>query len=131
MVLRALAIWLLLLVTAVTLAIFREAVLTPRVGPDGSHLLGTALAVAVMATIIGLSLPWVVPGLEVRSLGALGVGWTLLTVAFEFLFGHYVMGHPWSRLLHDYNLLAGRVWVLVLLTTLFSPILLGRLIPRG
>jgi hypothetical protein len=29
------------------------------------------------------------------------------TVAFELTFGHYVMGHPWSRLLADYNLLAG------------------------
>jgi hypothetical protein len=29
---------------------------------------------------------------------------------FEFLVGHYVMGHPWSRLLHDYNILAGRLW---------------------
>ena len=131
MVLRGLAIWVVLLVTAVLLASFREGVLTPRVGASGSHLLGTALAVAVMATIIGMTLPWVVPGLEDRHLWALGAGWTLLTVAFEFLFGHYVMGHPWSRLIHDYNLLAGRVWALVLLTTLFAPIVLGRLIARN
>ena len=113
MVMRALTVWLLLLVTALVLAVFREGVLTPRVGPQASHLLGTALAVAVMATVIGISLSWVVPGLEVRSLWALGFGWTGLTVAFEFVFGHFVMGHPWSRLLHDYDLLAGRVWVLV------------------
>ena len=73
----------------------------------------------------------VVPELGVRTLWTLGVAWTVLTVAFEFLFGHFVMGHPWSRLLHDYNLLAGRVWLLVLLTTLLAPVLLGRLFPRG
>jgi len=131
MLLRAMAIWLLLLVTAIALAGFREGVLTPRVGPEASHLLGTALVVAVMAIVIGVSLPWVVPELGVRTLWTLGVAWTVLTVAFEFLFGHFVMGHPWSRLLHDYNLLAGRVWLLVLLTTLLAPVLLGRLIPRG
>jgi hypothetical protein len=131
MLLRALTVWLLLLGTALVLAVFREEVLTPRVGPQGSHLLGTALAVASMATVIGLSLPWVVPDLDNRSLWALGLGWTGLTVAFEFVFGHFVMGHPWSRLLHDYDLLAGRVWVLVLLTTLLAPVLLGRVIPRA
>jgi len=52
-------------------------------------------------------------------------------VAFEFLFGHYVMGHPWSRLVQDFNLLAGRVWALVLLTTLFAPIVPGRLMARN
>lgn len=131
MLLRALLVWFGLLVTAIALAVFREGILTPRVGPDGSHLLGTALAVAAMATVIGVSVPWIVPGLEARSLWTLGVSWTLLTVAFEFVFGHFVMGHPWSRLFHDYNLLAGRVWLLVLLTILFAPVVLGRLIPRG
>lgn len=130
MAFRALAIWFLLLVTAILLAIFREGVLTPRVGDHGSHLLGTALAVAFMATIIGVTLPWVMPGLQSRPLWILGISWTVMTVAFEFLFGHYVMGHPWSRLFHDYNLLAGRVWVLVLLTVFLAPVILGRLIPR-
>lgn len=51
----------------------------------------------------------------------LGLTWLILTVGFEFLFGHFVMGHPWARLLHDYNLLAGRVWILVLLWIAASP----------
>ena len=44
---------------------------------------------------------------------AIGVIWVGLTVAFEFIFGHYVMGNPWSRLLSDYNIFTGRVWILV------------------
>jgi hypothetical protein len=46
-------------------------------------------------------------------------------VGFEFRFGHYVMGRSWSRLLADYNLFAGRVWVLVLLTVLCMPLIAG------
>ena len=38
-----------------------------------------------------------------------------MTVAFEFGFGHFVAGHSWQRLLGDYNLLEGRVWLLFLL----------------
>jgi hypothetical protein len=39
----------------------------------------------------------------------LGLVWLGITVAFEFLFGHYVAKRPWSELLRDYNLFAGRV----------------------
>jgi hypothetical protein len=48
---------------------------------------------------------------------ALGVGliWLAMTVCFEFLFGHYVAGHSWSRLLRDYDIFAGRIWVLLLI----------------
>lgn len=52
---------------------------------------------------------------------AIGCIWLMLTPSFEFLFGHYVMGHPWSRLLYDYDLFAGRVWFLVLVITALLP----------
>jgi len=60
-----------------------------------------------------------------RILSALGI-WLVLTVAFEFLFGHYVAGQPRKKLLADYNLLAGRLGVLILVTLLFTPVLAGR-----
>jgi hypothetical protein len=57
----------------------------------------------------------------------LGLSWLVLTVVFEFLFGHFVMGHPWSRLVYDYNILAGRVWILVLFWITASPSIFYRL----
>ncbi len=45
-----------------------------------------------------------------------------MTIAFEFGFGHFVAGHSWGRLLADYNLLTGHVWVLFLLWVLVVPI---------
>lgn len=53
----------------------------------------------------------------------IGALWLALTIAFEFLFGHYVMGHPWERLLHDYNLATGRLWVVVLVWITAAPAL--------
>lgn len=63
---------------------------------------------------------------------ALSVGgiWLGLTILFEFVFGHYVVGHPWSALLHDYNVLAGRLWVLVLGWTGIAPYVFYRLTSR-
>jgi hypothetical protein len=57
----------------------------------------------------------------------IGLIWLGLTVVFEFLFGHYVMGNPWERLLHDYNLLAGRVWVFVLIWITIAPYVFYRI----
>lgn len=47
--------------------------------------------------------------------------WLTATVVFEFGFGHYVIGHSWDRLLRDYNLLEGRVWLLFLTATTVIP----------
>ena len=53
---------------------------------------------------------------------AVGLVWLVLTVAFEFIFGHYVAHQPWQRLFQDYNVFAGRLWVLVLLSVALLPI---------
>lgn len=58
---------------------------------------------------------------------AIGVLWLGLTIAFECLFGHYAAGLSWRRLLHDYNILAGRVWALVLLWVAVAPYVFFRL----
>jgi len=52
---------------------------------------------------------------------AIGGIWLALTIGFECIFGHHVMGHPWRQLLHDYNLLKGRLWVLLLIWTAIAP----------
>jgi hypothetical protein len=49
-----------------------------------------------------------------------------MTVAFEFLAGHYIFGSPWDRLLEDYNLFGGRIWLLVLATSAFAPLIMAR-----
>jgi len=62
-----------------------------------------------------------------RQAITIGLIWLLLTVTFEFLFGHYVMGHPWSRLLHDYNILEGRLWAVFLIWITVAPYAFYRL----
>ena len=125
MVFRATLIWLLLLVVAVGSGILRAEFLTPRMGEQSAHVIGTLVVVAVFGLAIWYSTPWIVPGLDRRALAWLGIGWVVATVAFEFLFGHYIAGHSWTRLTADYNLAAGRLWVLVLLTVLLMPSVAG------
>jgi hypothetical protein len=62
---------------------------------------------------------------ELESAGqALLVGliWISITIVFEFIFAHYVVKKTWSTLFHDYNILKGRIWLLVPLWTFFAPV---------
>jgi hypothetical protein len=47
--------------------------------------------------------------------------WLGLTLAFEFLAGHYLFRQSWDRLLADYNVARGRIWPLVLVVTAAAP----------
>ena len=66
-----------------------------------------------------------------RQALTVGVVWLLMTVAFEFGFGHWVAGHTWNELLHDYNFAAGRLWVLVPLWIATAPWVFFRLRQRA
>ncbi len=115
---------------AVGLGALRVLFLQPLVGEPVAHVVGTFVGCALFLALIYRFVRWTnlgapnlgAPGPHARGrLLALGLFWTLATIAFEFGFGRLVMGHSWARLLADYNLLAGRVWVLVLLTLYFGP----------
>ena len=49
-----------------------------------------------------------------------------ITVAFEFLFGRYVDGKSWEYLLADYNIFKGKLWILVIITSLTAPYLIKK-----
>ena len=55
------------------------------------------------------------------TLLVIGLLWLGLTLSFELLFGHYVSGLTWEALAAEYDLLEGRLWPLVLSTTLIAP----------
>ena len=129
---------------AVGLGALRVLFLQPRVGEAVAHVVGTLACCVLFLVLIWRFVRWTklaAPGLAASKRGApgphararlvaLGLFWTILTIAFEFGFGRLVMGHSWARLLADYNLLAGRLWVLVLLTLYFGPRLCAWVLAR-
>lgn len=119
----ATGVWLVLLAAAVTNGALREKFLTPRVGEPTAHIIGTLTGCALIFLITYAFVRHLGPGYSPRAMLAMGAYWLALVLAFEFLFFHYVMGVPWAKLLADYNIAAGRVWILVLLTTLLSPLI--------
>src|ERR671910_1376820 len=117
---RALVIWLLLVILAVFNGAIREGLITPRFGEQGGHIGSTAILCAAIILVAWFSISWIGPK-NGREALVVGIVWVALTVAFEFLAGHYVFGNSWERLIADYNVLRGRIWLLVLLTNLVAP----------
>jgi hypothetical protein len=118
--------WAPMVVIAVANAAVREWWYAKRVTELRAHQISTASALVLLGAYI-----WVIirlwPPESPKEALAVGLMWLVLTVAFEFLFGHYGARHSWSRLLHDYNILAGRVWALVLLWVAIAPYVFLRL----
>ena len=125
--LKSLGIWLILAVSAIAVATFGVGVLLPPFGEQTAHQLGTILYLIVQFIIIYLFIRKMRIK-DVKTLLGIGFFWVVITVIFEFVFGHYVMGHPWQKLFADYNLLNGRLWVLVLINNFASPLISGKII---
>lgn len=121
---RVILIYALAWVGLVILAIVNGTVRVKGYGPFMSelaaHQVSTAIGTCLFACYI-----WFLTGIikipSSRKAWVVGVTWLFMTVVFEFLFGHYVAGHPWTKLFEDYNILQGKVWILVLLWTTIAP----------
>jgi hypothetical protein len=120
MIFRAIVIWVLLLGVAVLNGTAREFLLAPRLEAQAGHVASTMILCAAIFIVALAFTRWMGP----RSRGGamlIGAVWLALTLAFEFLAGHYLFGSSWERLFAEYDLLRGRVWILVLVATLFAP----------
>ena len=120
MILRALAVWLILLILAVLNGGLRDTQLSPRLGDTVGRGISTLLLCGLIVLATWLTIGWIRPGGSREAL-AVGALWVALTLAFEFGVGHYGFGKPWPELLADYDLSRGRIWIAVLVVTLLAP----------
>ncbi|MGB2845851.1 MAG: hypothetical protein WBC02_13440 [Candidatus Aminicenantaceae bacterium] len=90
------------------------------VGELLAHQISTATGIILFGIYVWLlRLKWRIDSAEQAII--IGFIWLGLTIVFEFIFGHYVMKHPWSKLFHDYNILEGRMWILILIWITIAP----------
>ncbi len=130
--LQALGVWGAMVFLAILNAIIREAVLVPAVGDaDLARQLNSITAVAMFFAATYAFFRLTSAEYTEGDLLLIGGMWFVLTVTFEFMFGHYVMGHSWSYLIGDYNILNGRTWPLVLAVTALMPWLTGKYVVGG
>lgn len=117
----AVIVWLGIMLLAFANGALREMVLSPRLGSETGHVISTLLLTAAIVLAAWLSIRWIGP-LQFRSALRVGVIWLAMTLAFEFLVGHFVFRTPWPVILAEYDILSGRIWLLVPLATLIAPV---------
>ena len=121
MILRAVLIWLSILFLAIANGALRELVISPSIGWHAGHVVSTILLSALILGAAWLATPWISPATSDRA-WVVGAVWLALTLAFEFLAGHYLFGTSWDELIAGYDLLRGRIWIVVPIVTLVAPV---------
>lgn len=126
MKLRYLHAWFVLLLVAVMNGGLRDLTYGRYVSELLAHQISCVIGIALFAVVISQFVRrW--PPASAREAWFIGVFWMALTVAFEFLFFHYVGAHSWEALWANYDLASGRLWPLILLWVLVAPYLFYRM----
>lgn len=125
LLLQIVTLWLLLVAVAIFNAAIREKILLKIVGHWSLPLSGLTLSILIFfVTLIVIPLFTAKSAFHYWMIGGM---WLILTLSFEFLFGHYVIGKSWTEIFMIFNVLQGNLMSLVLLTTFFSPYLAAHL----
>jgi hypothetical protein len=128
--LRYVLAWFALLIVAVANGALRQSTFGRVMSELRAHQLSTLIG----SGLIGLAV-WVLtrawPPASSRHALLIGGIWLALTVTFEFFMGLVLARRPLSQVLHDYNVLAGRLWPLFLVWLLLAPWVFYRLRHAG
>jgi hypothetical protein len=126
MFVRAIVVWCGILLLAIANGALRSFWIIPQTGETIGRAVSTLLLCGLILYFTWISIRWIGPSSTGQAL-TVGILWLCLTLAFEFLVGHYVSGNAWSDLLADYDVTRGRIWILVLVFTLLAPLWTARL----
>ena len=113
--------WFPMLLLAVINGTARDLWYKKYVGELAGHQISTISLVLLFGLYIYFVISKFPPGSATQSL-FIGVCWLVLTLAFEFGFGRW-RGNSWSRLLGEYNILQGRIWILIPIWITLAPYL--------
>ena len=103
----------------------RRAFLEPYVGDLRARQIAVFTSSAINFTIALVFLP-LLRTTSRRQLLAVGFLWLGLTVAFEIIFGRFVIGASWPRLASDYNPMEGGLLPIGLLVLALSPLIAAK-----
>lgn len=115
--------WLPMIPIAILNGMLREFVYKDYVGELTAHQISTITGIILISFYIRIIWRYLKIYSKKKAIQT-GLLWLLLTIVFEFGFGYFVMGHPFSKLISDYNIFEGRVWALFLLWLVLAPYIL-------
>lgn len=122
--------WFVMVLFAIANGVFGEKVVSRHIGDYGAHLYKTAFIIIIIFIGARIFVTRFAPEPVMTSALAAGLLWFCCSMIFEFLFGHYVFGFPWEKLVADYRIWQGRLWSLVIASEIIAPVVNAWLISR-
>jgi hypothetical protein len=126
LLIRGTGVWLVIMAAAVINGVIRDEWLNPLLGDSFAlPLSGVMLSLLIFiityfsVTLIGLS--------TTLTCLVIGLFWVILTLSFEYLFGHFVLGMPWYEISRVFDVTRGNLFVLALFAAALSPWIAARL----
>lgn len=114
--------WLPMVVIGMINGFFRGLVLNAYFDETTARQLSTGTLIIFLTVYVY----FIFGRLNIRSRGqamVVGALWTFLTFLFETLLGYFVSGLSISEIMGEYNILEGKLWLLVLITLAFLPLI--------
>ena len=119
--LKYVGLWFPMLLIAILNGLLREAGFRKVMNDLTAHQASTFTLIVFFSLYIAFVLR-MFPLSSVNQAIVIGVVWLLMTLAFEFGFGRW-RGNSWSKMLEDYNVLKGRLWVLIPIWVAIAPLI--------
>lgn len=114
-------LWFPMLAIAIMNGAARDLWYKKLVGELTAHQLSTVSLIILFAFYTWFVINKFTPDSGKQAI-CIGLLWLFLTLVFEFGFGYY-RGNSWQVMLRDYNIPAGRIWVLIPVWTAIAPYL--------
>ena len=117
-------LWFPMLLIAIANGALRDLWYKKYTGDLTAHQISTFTLLLFFGLFMVLVFQKFPPSSSMQAL-LIGMVWLVMTLLFEFGFGRW-RGNSWEKLLEDYNLVKGRLWVLIPIFVLIAPYLFYR-----
>jgi hypothetical protein len=127
---HAIGIWSLFVIFSLFNSIIRYIFLEPFLGEYPGHIISVCCLAAFVLIVTyffirNTRFHW--PAVDLFLVGFM---WVIISIVFEFGFGHYVMGDTWAWMIANYDVARGRLWVLILVCELLAPAIFSLTVKR-
>ena len=123
---KALAVWLVIIFVESIHGVLRSIFLAPLVGDFLARQISVFIGSLLILTIAYLSIRWI-RARTIASLIVVGLVWLVLTLLFELSLGRFMLGLSWERMASDYDIPHGGLLPFGLIFLTLSPLIAARL----
>jgi hypothetical protein len=123
--LRAFAVWFVIVAAETVHGVLRGLLLVPLVGDLPARQIGVPVGSLLVFAVAYLCIRWIAARTKPQLVGV-ELLWVVLTVLFEVGLGRLVLDLPWDRIAEDYDPARGGFLGLGLLFMAVSPLLAAR-----